>query len=98
MTSSASNPSARTHGTRSAARISSITGTCACRSSGAFSRLALYAGYRSWRKVGTRESIATASCPGDRSRTSCSSVRKNTNTDETLRPAGDSRGRFRKAK
>jgi hypothetical protein len=42
--------------------------------------------------VGTRESIATASMPGERSFTSCRSVRKKTNTDETLRPAGDRRG------
>ncbi len=82
----------------SAARISSITGTWACRSAGAFSRVALYAGYLRWRKVGTCESMATAMSPGCRSRTICRRVRKNTNTEEEFLPAGLRRGLFRNAK
>ena len=62
--SSASKPSFLKTGICRAVSISSITGTCACRSSGVLSLVALYSGYISCLKVGVRESNAAAIKPG----------------------------------
>ncbi len=77
ITSSASYPGIARQGIPNTSRISATRGICRASGSGIGFRVALYAGYSSWRTVGPGVSSATATYRAGWSRRTLSRVRTN---------------------